>query len=203
MKAALKKTPVLVFSVILFSAGCLQHKAVLKGRFLLDVQRDSRSVQTTPESILAVQPFSIAPAFANKGIVLRTGGNQYESDFYNEYFISPAPMMTEQTRRWLSESGLFAQVLLPVSSVEPTHVLEGHIQQIVLDSSDLDAPRAELKIAFFLLEQHKRDRTVRIQQTYSVSHAMESGSMQDYMAAQSRCLRDILAKLESDLASNL
>ena len=203
MKAELKTAAAVVLSIILFSTGCAQRRAVVKDTFLLEAKRGGASAQAASERILAVQPFSIAPAFEGKCVVSRVDDNRYESDFYNEYFVSPAPMITEQTRRWLSESGLFAQVLLPVSSVEPAYVLEGHIQQMVLDISDPDAPRAELKITFFLLEQHKRDRTIRFQQTYSVSHAMESGSMQDYMAAQSRCLRDILAKLESDLASHL
>jgi cholesterol transport system auxiliary component len=203
MRIHLRTATAIVLPVIFFSVGCAHRRAIVKDSFLLEAKRDLVPVQQAAGNILAVQPFSIAPAFEGKGIVSRVGENQYESDFYNEYFVSPAQMIAEQTRNWLSGSGLFAQVLLPVSSVEPTHVLEGHIQQIVLDISNPDAPRAELEITFFMLEQHKRDRTVRFEKTYKSTQPMKSGSVQDYMAAQSRCLRDILKKLESDLASHL
>lgn len=203
MKTNLKTATAMVLSVILFNTGCLQHKAVVKDTFLLDAQRNNRAVEKTSESVLAVQPFSIAPEFADKGIVSRTGDNQYESDFYSEYFISPAPMITEQTRRWLAESGLFAQVLLPVSSVQATHVLEGHVRKMVLDIRDAEKPRAEMEVTFFLLEQDKRNRAVRFQQTYSAAQSMESSSFEDYIAAQNRCLYDILDGLEKDLAENL
>jgi ABC-type uncharacterized transport system auxiliary subunit len=199
----IKTAAAIVLSIILFSAGCANRRAVIKDAFLLEAQRGGVSAPAASERILAVLPFSIAPAFEGKGVVSRVGENQYESDFYNEYFVSPAQMITERTRNWLSQSGLFAQVLSPVSSVEPTDVLEGHIRSMVLDVRDPAKPRAELEIVFFLLEPHKPDRTVRFQKTYAVLHAMESGSVQDYMAAQSRCLRDILEELESDLSPSL
>ena len=203
MKAELKTAAVIVLLIILLSAGCARRRAVMKDTFLLEAQRGSISAGPVSERILAVLPFSIAPAFEGKGIVSRTGENQYESDYYNEYFVSPAPMITERTRNWLSQSGLFAQVVSPVSSVEPTVVLEGHVQRILLDIRDPAAARAELEITFFLLEQHKRDRTIRFKKTYSVFQAIESGSVRDYMAAQSRCLGDILEKLENDLTLRL
>ena len=160
--------------IILSSAGCMQRKTFVKDTFLLNAQRGDVSVQAASETILAVQPFSIAPAFQGKGLVYRTGENQYESDFYNEYFVSPAAMMTEQTRNWLAESGAFAQVLPPISSKEPTHILEGHIKQIAADVRDKANPQAVLEISFFLLEQHKRERTIRFQKTYSAMHPLES-----------------------------
>jgi ABC-type uncharacterized transport system auxiliary subunit len=112
-------------------------------------------------------------------------------------------MIAEQTRNWLSESGLFAQVLFPVSSVQPTHILEGHVRTMVLDVRDSAAPQAKLEISFFLVEIHKRDRTIVSENTYSAVQTLESRSLQGYVAAQSQCLRDILEKLESDLVSSL
>lgn len=202
MKTNLKAATVLVMSVILFNTGCLQRRAVVKDTFLLDARRGNGSVQKPSGGTLAVQPFSIAAAFADKGIVSRTGNNQYESDFYSEYFISPAPMFTEQTRRWLSESGLFAQVLSPVSSVEATHLLEGHIQQVLMDNRDPAAPLAVLEIQFFLLQKQSRTRTIEFHKTYQSTQPMKSASFQDYIAVQNEGLRNILSELESDLASH-
>ena len=203
MKVNSKTVTAVIVPVILFGIGCAHRKAIVKDTFLLEPKRNAVTAQTASEKILAVQPFSIAPAFEGKGVVSCIGENQYESDFYNEYFVSPAQMVTEQTRYWLSQSGLFARVLAPVSSVQATHVLEGHIQKMVLDIREPEKPRAKMEITFFLIEQHKHDRTIRFQQTYSAAHSMQSRFTQDYIAAQSRCLHDILEKLEMDMASHL
>ena len=189
--------------IVLLYSGCASRKAIVKDTFLLDAQRGGASVQAASETILAVQPFSVAPAFGGKGLVYRTDENQYESDFYNEYFVSPAAMMTEQTRNWLSESGVFAQVLSPISSAEPTHSLEGHIKQIAADVRDKANPQAVLELSFFLLEQHKRKRAVRFNKTYSVTRPLESKAASACIDALSQCLRQILEDIETDLASNL
>ncbi|MFZ9011441.1 MAG: hypothetical protein ACO20W_06055, partial [Anaerohalosphaeraceae bacterium] len=142
-------------------------------------------------------------AFQGKGLVYRTDDDQYESDFYNEYFVSPSAMMTDQTRDWLSESGVFAEVLLPVSSFEPTLILEGHIKQIVADVRDKGNKQAVLELSFFLLEKHNHNPTIRFQNTYSATQSLDCKTASDCIAAMNQCLSEILGDLEKDLASNL
>ena len=183
--------------------GCAQRKAIVKDTFLLDAKRPGASVQSSSETILAVQPFSIAPAFQGKGLVYRKGENQYESDYYNEYFVSPHAMMSDQTRNWLAESGALAQVLSPVSSVEPTHILEGHIKQIAIDYRDETNPQAVLEMTFFLLELHRHDRAIRFHKTYSATLSLETKTASSGFDALSQCLEKILENLEKDLMSSL
>ncbi|RKY06093.1 MAG: hypothetical protein DRP56_08035 [Planctomycetota bacterium] len=199
MNSFAKTLLVIGLLVVLICPGCAGRKAIVKDAFLLDAQRGGESVQAASEAILAVQPFSIAPAFGGKGLIYRTGDNQYESDFYNEYFVSPAAMMTEQTRNWLAGSGVFARVLSPVSSVEPTDILEGHIKQIAADLRDKATPQAVLEITFYLLGQHKRQRTIRFQKTYLAAHLLESKTAPACIAALNQCLTEILQDLEKDL----
>ena len=189
--------------IALLCPGCAQRKAIAKDTFLLNAQRGGTSVQATSEAVLAVQPFSIAPAHQGKGLVYRTDDDQYESDFYNEYFASPSAMITDQTRDWLSESGVFAEVLLPVSSVKPTHVLEGHIKQIVADVRDKGDLQAVVELSFFLLEQDKHDRKILFHKTYRVTQPLESRTASACIATMNQCLSEILGDLEKDLASNL
>ncbi len=191
--------PVMGLMVVLLYSGCASRKAIVKDTFLLDVQRPGEPVQAMSEAILAIQPFSIAPAFQGKGLVYRTGKNRYESDFYNEYFVSPTAMMTDQTRNWLADSGVFSQVLSSTSSVEPTGMLEGNIKQIVADVRDKANPQAVLEISFFLLGQHKRERTIQFNKTYSATRKLESKTAPACIAALNQCLAEILENLEKDL----
>ena len=199
-----KKTWTLIgLLIVLLGSGCASRTAIVKDTFLLNAQRPGASVRGASETILAVQPFSIALAFQGKGIVYRTDENQYKSDYYYEYFVSPASMITNQTRNWLSESGTFGQVLSPISSVGPTHVLESHIKQIAADVRDKAKPQAVLELSFFLLKQEKHDRTIRFQKTYSATQPLESDTASACIAALNQCLSEILGNLEQDLTSNL
>jgi len=198
-----KRTMKLVVVMLAMAAvaGCLQRPAIVKDMFMLDAKRTAGAAKPASDAVLSVRPFSIAPAFQAKGFVSRTGADQYESDYYNEYFISPAAMLTEQTRDWLADSGLFGRVLLPVSSAEPTHLLEGHISQIAADTRDSENPKAVLEMSFFLLAQEKRERTVLFRKRYSAARGIREKTAPAYIAALNECLRDILQNLEQDLAS--
>lgn len=203
MNQLTKTLMVIGLLIVLFCSGCAGRKAVVKDTFLLDVQRADSSASKSSEAILAVQPFSIAPAYVGKGIVYRTGDNQFESDFYNQYFVSPASMITDQTRNWFASSGVFAEVLPPVSSVAPTYILEGHIKQIAADLRDKANPQAVLEISFFLLEQHKHDRSVQFYDTYLATLPLESKTASACIDSLNQCLEQILTNLEKDLVSDL
>lgn len=184
-------------------AGCISRKAVVKNTFLIEAHRTETSVQAVSPAVLAVHPFSIAPAFQGCEIVFRIGENQFKSDYYNEYFVLPAQMITEQTRNWLSKSGLFARVLSPMSSVRPGYVLEGHISRLFLDVTDSAQRRAVLEITFFLVKKHKRDETVDFEKTYTAERSIDSDDPGAYIRAQSEAMQEILEKLEKDLAAHI
>lgn len=192
-----------VLLFVLFSSGCTGRKAIVKDTFLLNVDRPKTSAVEGVEGILAVQPFSVAPAFGGRGLVYRIGDNQYESDYYHEYVVSPAAMVTEQTRNWLSASDIFDQVLPPLSSITPTQILQGHIRKMAVDLRDAAAPKAVLQISFFLLEQNRRTQTIRFRKTYSASRPLESKTAAASVSALNQCLTGILENFEKDLKSHL
>jgi cholesterol transport system auxiliary component len=184
--------------------GCLsQRAAVTKNTFLVETRRSGQALQGDSQALLTVQPFSIAPEFQRHGIVSRVDEHEYAADFYNEYFVSPAAMVTHQTRQWLAESGLFGQVLSPSSMVQPTYVLEGDVRRLFLDVTDSEQPKAVLEITFYLVEKHKRDEAIVFRETYTAVRPLDRPEPQAYAAAQSEGLTEILRALEKDLAAQL
>lgn len=183
--------------------GCVSRRAIHKNAFLVEAHRSEPAAQSDSQAVLAVQPFSIAPAFQKTGIVSRVGENKYAADYYNEYFVSPAAMITSQTRQWLYDSGLFAQVLSPGSTMLPTHMLDGNVRRMFLDAATDEKPQAVLEITFFLVEKRKREETVVFQKTYTATGSIDSAEPQAYATAQSAGLADILKALETDLAKHL
>lgn len=190
---------IIVLAVVLFSSGCIQRDAIVKDTFLLNAQRPCSSVQEPIAPVLMVSPFSIAPAYADKDLVRQVGPHQYESSYYNEYFISPAAMITDQTRNWLTESGLFETVLPPASTANPEIILEGHVRHLRINQQDPSNSTAELGITFILLKHDKRDRVIRYQKTYTATVPAEAKATKGHITAQNAALTQILESLEKDL----
>jgi len=203
MKVNVSAKIVCAVLAILSLSGCLSRSAVVKNTFLLETLRNGTKRESGSQEILSVQPFSIAPAFQRSNIVSRIGENEYEADYYNEYFVLPAVMVTNQTRQWLTESSLFKQVLSPGSTVLPTYILDGHVAVIVLDESDAEHPQAILSISFYLVKKQKRDETITFHKTYTVTRSMQNSSVRAYAAAQTLALTEILQSAEKDLAEVL
>ena len=102
--------------VLVVLPGCAPKRTAYNQRnFVLETSRNGPQQKVSKDVILNVQNFSIDIAFSTKSFVYRKGQSEYETDFYNQFLIRPEDMITEQTRDWLSESGLFKWVLEPGS----------------------------------------------------------------------------------------
>jgi ABC-type uncharacterized transport system auxiliary subunit len=183
--------------------GC-GPKSYEKQRYILDSQRASSAEAGDNQNILEVRRFTIDPAFSTKSLTYRTGEFEYESDFYNEFLISPDAMITEKVRNWLSESGLSRRVLDPGSYVESTHVIEGNVIALYGDFRDKSSPTAVMEIRVFLLEMKTiKEPTIIFGKTYKSSVALESKGPESLVRALDRCLVEILTDMEKDLTEKI
>ena len=78
---------------------------------MLDTSRNKDIYSHDTGKVLTVRRIRVTPKYEGKGLVYRLSELSYESDFYNEFFISPVSMFTEEIRKQLSESGLFKIVV--------------------------------------------------------------------------------------------
>jgi hypothetical protein len=100
-------------------SGCGGKRIAYNQRnFVLEASRNDPQQKTSKDVILDVKNFSIDTTFSTKSLVYRKGRSEYETDFYNRFLIGPDDMITEKTRSWLSQSGLFKWVLEPGSYTE-------------------------------------------------------------------------------------
>jgi ABC-type uncharacterized transport system auxiliary subunit len=196
-----RQIPILnIAAILLFCiAGCAKQQFD-KQRYWLDIQRHGPVSGKTSTAILSVNTFSIDPAFSTRSIVYKRAEHEFENNFYMEYLISPATMMTGQTRQWLSDSSLFARVLQPGSIMKPTHILEGHIAKAYVDASVSDRAAAELEISLYLLSKEKGDEKILFGKTYTAREPMDSAKAEDYFKALEAALTKILQQYETESA---
>lgn len=192
----------LVTSIMVIS-GC-GAKSYQKQRYLLETRRASSAATGSNENIMEVRSFTIDPAFSSKGLTYRKGEFEYESDFYNEFLISPDAMVTEKVRNWLSASGLSQRVLDRGSYLDPTYILEGNIVALYGDFRMKSSAKAVMELRVFLLEMKTgAEPAIVFGKTYKSSIALESEGPGALVGALDSCLIEILTNLEKDLAGRL
>jgi len=167
--------------------------------FLLEVQRQGVHEAAADSVILTVQPFSMSPGFDQRELVYRKSMSQYETDYYDRFVADAGSQIAEQTRRWLSQSGCFGQVLPPGSSVDATHLLEGNIARFYSDFRDKSNAQTVMEVEFFLVDVRPRRPSVAFRGTYDTMAKIAEARPESIIAACNQCLDQILMKLEGDL----
>jgi ABC-type uncharacterized transport system auxiliary subunit len=192
-----------LFMSVIIIAGC-GPKSYEKQHYILDTQRASLAVAGNNTNILEVRRFTIASAFNSNSLIYRVGEFEYESDFYNEFLVSPTAMISEKVRNWLAESGVARRVLDPGSNIDPTHIIEGNVIALYGDIRTKSAPKAIMEIRIFLLEtKTETESGIVFGKTYTSSVGLESKKPEGLVSAFDRCLVEILTNLEQDLAEKL
>jgi len=120
--------------------------------FMLEAARFGQAPPPETGHLIAVKRFTMSPRFREKELVYRTSEVAYESDYYNQFLTSANTMIAEQTRRWLSRSGLFAAVINASSDALPTHIIEGNVTKLYGDVRGEGSGEAVMAVEFFVLD---------------------------------------------------
>ncbi|HET7393908.1 MAG TPA: ABC-type transport auxiliary lipoprotein family protein [Candidatus Binatia bacterium] len=121
-----------------------------KRYFVLDIALDPSLQDPAETGTLQISSARVSPRYADKNFVYRRSDARFESDFYNEFLVSPGVLVAEELRQGLSQSGLFKFVVSSVNALAPTHTLETVVNTLYGDFRDLGAPQAVMEIEFFL-----------------------------------------------------
>jgi cholesterol transport system auxiliary component len=190
-------------ALLCFLTGCFNFNKAYpeKHYFVLNVSRGKKPLLSTSNAFLKIQRFRVSPQFEGKAFVYRKGNLNYESDYYNEFFISPGLMITEEVKKWLAESGLFKYVMGSSSPVEPTFKLEGAVNALYGDYSDTEAPKAVLEIQFFLVRNLSSGPVIVFGKTYHEEILLKGHSPDALATGWNLALEHILTELEANIKS--
>ena len=201
MKAWSDRAVVSCLAVILATAaGCLDLKKSYpeKRSFVLDVGTPQQEARSMGAMVLKINKFRVSPLFAGRAMVYRVADLQYESDFYDEWFVAPGTLVTQEVQHWLSRSAGFQLVIAGTNHVEPTHLLEGTVTEFYGDfRAD---PRAVLGLELQLLDAlHERQPFFR--RTYHQNVPLGDRSSDALARGLTEALQVVLVDLARDIAA--
>jgi len=190
-----------IFGLFPFMVGCvnLEKGYPEKRYFILDTSRDTEISSPDTGAVLTVCRFRVSPQYEGKGLVYRLEELSYESDFYNEFFVSPASLITEETRKRLAGSGLFKHVVDLASHLDPTYVLEGAVTALYGDYRVNTAPKAVLEMQFFLLNETSTSPKIIYQSQYYKEEPLKGNTPDALVKSWNKALDQILTEFETDL----
>ncbi len=187
-------------------AGCvsLTKSYPEKKSFVLDAgASQGHSSGSSPEpQVLKINRFRVAPFFAGRAMVYRTADLQYESDYYNEWFVAPGTMLTQQFTEWVSGTGLFQFVLMGTNHVEPTLVLEGTVTELYGDFRRSGQPKAILGIDLHLFSGPD-ERKVVLRRSYRQEVPLSDSSADHLAQGLTQALRLVLTEFRQDVSERV
>lgn len=204
-----KKTILIVVIGVsgLFSAliGCinLEKSFPEKRYFTLDASRDGSISSPDTGKVLTVRRFRVSPQYESKGLVYRLKELSYESDFYNEFFISPVSMFTEEIGKRLTGSGLFKHVVDPSSLLDSTYILEGTVTALYGDYRVSTAPKAVMEIQFFLIQETDSNPKIIFKSQYHKEEPFSGNTPDALVKSWNSALNQILTEFETELKNNI
>ena len=179
--------------------GCLDLKKSYpeKRSFVLDVGAPPQETPANGAIVLKINKLRVSPLFAGRAMVYRVADLQYESDFYDEWFVAPGTLVTQQVHQWLSRSAGFETVVVGTNHVEPTHLLEGTVTEFYGDFRA--APRAVLGLELHLLDAiHERQFFRR---TYHQDVPLSDQSSEALARGLTEALRAVLVDVVKDITA--
>ena len=185
--------------IMMCPTGCLDLKKSYpeKRSFVLDVGAPPQETPANGAIVLKINKLRVSPLFAGRAMVYRVADLQYESDFYDEWFVAPGTLVTQQVHQWLSRSAGFETVVGGTNHVEPTHLLEGTVTEFYGDFRA--APRAVLGLELHLLDAiHERQFFRR---TYHQDVPLSDQSSDALARGLTEALRAVLVDVAKDIAA--
>jgi ABC-type uncharacterized transport system auxiliary subunit len=181
--------------------GCLELGKPFpeKISYALEARRDGERRAPAQDFTVSVRQFSVSPAYRSREFVYLREGHRYESDFYNEFFTPIGPMVAEAVRKWLEDSGLFATVIAPGSSLAARYAIEGWVRRIHGDFRDPERPLAVIELQVGLIRDDDSGPVAVRQWTYLEEVAIAAASPQELVKGWDQGLERILRRLEGDL----
>ncbi len=164
---------IFIFLALYLMTGCSGLRNDFKDKNFYRVQGSQAAETPETGKGLLVKRFSISPEFDTNSFVYRLSPTRFGTDYYNNFIVSPARMITDVIQEDLWASPLFSQT--PIHTMADVHFqLNGKVIDFYGDIQDKKKLRAIVTIRL-ILEQNTGDNfTQVINKTYGAQILLDA-----------------------------
>ncbi|HEX9146811.1 MAG TPA: ABC-type transport auxiliary lipoprotein family protein [Candidatus Binatia bacterium] len=191
----------LLCCVLLCACVNLERSYPEKHYFVLEVSPKQQPSTRTVKGVLAVSDMRVSRSYEGQSFVYRLSETSYESDFYNQFLIAPAALITEEVCKALAQSQVFEHVFNSSTDWEPAYRLQGAVNSLYGDFTDIQAPRAVIEMQFFLTKKTPTGEEIVMAKRYTKSVPVSARSPDALVKGWDTALEDILSSFITDLKS--
>lgn len=190
--------------ILLAFGGCVNLSASYpeKHYYALEVAPPEKPLLPVPQTVLKIRKFRASPSFEGKEFVYRTSDARYEADFYNEWFVAPNAMLTQQVRSWLTGAGVFQYVMDSSGPLRATHIMDGVVTALYGDYR-ANPSKAVLGLQVFIIDEGPNPPVMVFQRDYRREVEVADKSPEALVHGWNIALRSILDALVDDLNERL
>lgn len=185
------------------TGGCvnvsLDRQQLERRYFALDVGHDSVPTSSNGAGVLKIANVRVSPRYEGKGFVYRTADMSYETDYYNQFLVPPAAMLTDEIQEALTRANIFRYVVNSESQLEPTHRLEGTVDALYGDFSDKSSAEAVVGASFLLSREVAAGPEIVFQKRYEKKVPLQNRTAEGLVRGWNDALQAILKSLVADL----
>jgi uncharacterized lipoprotein YmbA len=140
----------LLLTSISILVACAPTRSNLEtSTWLIDPKRTGEPRKPNTDFWLKVGPVSVNGPFDGKSMVYRLADQQYEKDFYNGYISTPAEMVGNTTRQWISDANIFKATVNQSNTFFPYYTLQVNVTEFYGDYRN--QAEAVVSIEFYLV----------------------------------------------------
>jgi len=181
-------------------ACSLSRPALAKRTFLLEpASPPMASVQKLAS--VRVGLVNVAAPYRGKAFVFRQDELKFDADYYNEFFVAPAAMLSEATARALASANVFRRTIPPGAADAGDYLLEGFASEFYGDARDAAKPVAAVAITYYLSPANVVTSNVIWSREYRQRAPLADATPEALARAFNAALSAILADLVRDLAA--
>lgn len=203
LKTAVPSLACICLAIVVLD-GCvgLSRNYPEKHSYALEVVRQSQPFTPTLGTVLKIRRFHASPDVGFKNLVYRLSDARYEADFYNEWFVTPNVMLTQQVLNWLTEARLFEYVMDSSGPLSATHILGGTVTALYGDYRTTP-PKAVLGLQLFVVHETSSHSDIVLQREYRKEVEVAETTPEALVNGWNAAIRLILSTLDDEVAGML
>jgi cholesterol transport system auxiliary component len=202
-KIAMTHKRIKIIVLLIVFGGCIGVTKTYpeKKFFLIELENQASNLSPQKGSSFKIRKFSISQRFEGKEFVYRKDNVNFESDYYNSFFISPSSNLREEFTKSLLAQKIFEWDAGQNSRIDATHFMEVNISELYGDFRG--NPKAVLSLDLFVYTEKDSLPVVIFKKSYQSAVEIQRKEAGDLVAGWNEGFNQITLEIGKDLKDNI